>query len=331
MAHTRVPGMKHQLQFHALLATPGAERIAYAHHSWAPEPPAAPFSALRLDRRCFSSFHFPSNSRTSPCFDSAPLTTLRPQINAPNSKGTHSAMRSVGKMSALHVAESSFKSGVSLYRLHMHPDVDSESCCRLCARNGLHACALVAVHCASPVCAAEAVFTALNPSAACVSTTSPATFKHPVSFASSSTANVSRPTPMPPLLNILLPTPLRIPLDPRRNPLNDQNQRPSPSAPAPPSSTARLLTRADRAPGLPHAPRARGRRALRWRGHDVAGADGVDCGASWEAVRISASIPMTSPDALATRPAATCAPIAYPGLEPPLSPDLTSSVSLTRN
>ncbi|KAJ6521389.1 FAD/NAD-P-binding domain-containing protein [Mycena vulgaris] len=37
----------------------------------------------------------------------------------------------------------------------------------------------------------------------------------------------------------------------------------------------------------------------------------------------------TSPDALATRPAAACAPIAYPAFEPPLSTDLMSSVALT--
>ncbi|KAJ7725408.1 hypothetical protein B0H14DRAFT_3519338 [Mycena olivaceomarginata] len=37
----------------------------------------------------------------------------------------------------------------------------------------------------------------------------------------------------------------------------------------------------------------------------------------------------TSPDALATLPAAACAPIAYPPFEPPLSTDLMSSVALT--
>ncbi|KAJ6536511.1 hypothetical protein DFH09DRAFT_931199 [Mycena vulgaris] len=37
----------------------------------------------------------------------------------------------------------------------------------------------------------------------------------------------------------------------------------------------------------------------------------------------------TSPDALATRPAAACAPIVYPAFEPPLSTDLMSSVALT--
>ena len=34
-----------------------------------------------------------------------------------------------------------------------------------------------------------------------------------------------------------------------------------------------------------------------------------------------------SPDALATRPAERCAPIAYPAFEPPLSTDLLSSVT----
>ncbi|KAJ6560763.1 hypothetical protein DFH09DRAFT_1482315 [Mycena vulgaris] len=41
--------MKHHPQFHALLATPGVERVTYAQHSWAPEPPAAPFFRLRFD------------------------------------------------------------------------------------------------------------------------------------------------------------------------------------------------------------------------------------------------------------------------------------------
>ncbi|KAJ6560863.1 hypothetical protein DFH09DRAFT_1482484 [Mycena vulgaris] len=94
------------------------------------------------------------------------------------------------------------------------------------------------------------------------------------------------PPPLPPA-----PTPLPHPLPPPPpmppitlppSPPNPLNQRPSTSALTPPPSPATLHTRAHRAPGLRHAPRARGEHALRPGGDDAAGASAVDSGTSWE-------------------------------------------------
>ncbi|KAJ7270712.1 FAD/NAD-P-binding domain-containing protein [Mycena haematopus] len=73
-----------------------------------------------------------------------------------------------------------------------------------------------------------------------------------------------------------------------------------------------------------------------WGGVAYAGVDTLLGGRVWWTLRhhkktdpASANPSTTSPDALATLPASSAAPIAYPAFEPPLSTDLMSSVALT--
>ncbi|KAJ6560894.1 hypothetical protein DFH09DRAFT_1482545 [Mycena vulgaris] len=133
--------------------------------------------------------------------------------------------------------------------------------------------------------------------AAFVSTASPARFKSAVSSASPS-SEFEPSTPLKP------PTP--------RNPLN---QSPSPSAPTPPPFPASPRTRTS-GPCAARAPRL----GLAW----TVLYTGVD---TMLGGRTHGST--TSPDALATHPAAACTPIAYSAFESPLSTELMSSVALT--
>ncbi|KAJ6560891.1 hypothetical protein DFH09DRAFT_1364708 [Mycena vulgaris] len=146
-----------------------------------------------------------------------------------------------------------------------------------------------------------AAFAALHPAAAFVSTASPATFKHRASPSDASESAASES------------------VSESANPLT---RRSSTSAPTPPPSPAPPHTRAQRAPGLRHAPRTRGRRALRR--VDIAMLRGR---VSWTLGHhgMGERIPRRP---RTTHPAAACTPIVCPVFEP-LSPDLMSSVALT--
>ncbi|KAJ6560875.1 hypothetical protein DFH09DRAFT_1083340 [Mycena vulgaris] len=152
--------------------------------------------------------------------------------------------------------------------------------------------------------------------------------RHRPAYWSSKPRSTLTPRSSPPR-NLRCSSPAPLPPPPTNPPLNP----PPPSStlsnplrnPPPPTPAHRHaysagargpLGRAQRAPRLRHAHRARGRRALCRGGHRDVEGTGATNSKTW-------------PDALATRPAAACAPIACPAFEPPRSTDLMSSVALT--
>ncbi|KAJ7473470.1 FAD/NAD-P-binding domain-containing protein [Mycena latifolia] len=150
--------------------------------------------------------------------------------------------------------------------------------------------------------AAEAAFAALHPTAAFVSTASPATFKP--SAATEQTESSAETEPEPSEIVDLQSYSAAFPGSPVHADLwAVRNVRPG------------FETRA----GL-------------WGGVLYAGFDTILRGrVPWTLGHHGGkgNPSATSPDALATRPAASCTPIAYPPFEPPLSTDLMSSVALT--
>ncbi|KAJ7692938.1 hypothetical protein B0H17DRAFT_1168966 [Mycena rosella] len=146
--------------------------------------------------------------------------------------------------------------------------------------------------------AAEAAFAALHPSAAFVSTASPATFKPSPAEVEAETESADDHAPVS-----LAGYSAAFPGSPAYADLwAVRNVRPG------------FATRAGLAGGVLYA-----------------GVDTLLRGrVPWTLGHKSEGNPSTSsPDALATRPAAECAKISYPAFEPPLSTDLMSSVALT--